>query len=178
MDDIVLLQKIAKGDSKAFESLLLRHQKAVYGLSLRLLKSPSLAEDNAQDTWIRVVKSASSFEGKSKALTWILTITKNLALNYLQKKVWEEDLSPDTESQIAQDTEGVDLQIETAEKMEKLKKTIAQLPDRQRVVLVLWMEKEKSYSELAQEMKLNVNAVKVLLFRAKENVHKLMKEDS
>jgi DNA-directed RNA polymerase specialized sigma24 family protein len=52
------------------------------------------------------------------------------------------------------------------------------LHDRQRAVLILWMQEEKSYEELAQEMKTHVGALKVLLFRAKENLAKIMQEDS
>ncbi len=178
MDDFELLQKIAKGDSKAFESLLHKHQRAVYGLSLRLLKSSSLAEDNAQETWIRVVKSAGSFEKRATVLAWIMTIAKNLALNSLEKRGWEEALSPEDENQVMADQKDMELELLQGETLQKLKAAVSQLPDRQRVALILWMEQEKSYSELAQEMKLNANAVKVLLFRAKENVQKLMKEDS
>jgi RNA polymerase sigma-70 factor (ECF subfamily) len=178
MDDIELLQKIAKGDSKAFESLLHKYQRSVYGLSLRMLKSSSLAEDNAQETWIRVVKASGQFENKGSVIGWILTITKNLALNSIEKRGWEEALSPEEENQVMADQKDLEIELSHGETLQKLKKAVAQLPDRQRIALVLWMEQEKSYSELAQEMNLNVNAIKVLLFRAKENVQKFMKEDS
>ena len=69
-------------------------------------------------------------------------------------------------------------QLENVQDIKKLKEAIAKLPDRQRVALVLWMHEEKSYAELATELDLDVNAVKALLFRAKENLAKSMKEET
>ena len=177
MEDIELLKKISNGDSKAFESLMKKHQNAVYGLSLRILGASMLAEENVQETWIRVVRSAGTFQQQEKAsvLSWILKITKNLALNILDKRGWEDQLSDEKENQISDSAEDISTTLQKAEDMKALKKAIDSLPDRQRVVLVLWMHEEKSYSELAVEMGININAVKVLLFRAKENLEKALK---
>jgi RNA polymerase sigma-70 factor (ECF subfamily) len=177
MDDYELLQKISRGDAKAFETLLKKHQRAVYGMSLRLLGSSQLAEENAQETWIRVVNAAATYQPQAAALSWILKIAKNLALNVLDKRGWEEELSPEKEDRLENEESDLELNFEQGETLQKLKNAVAKLPDRQRVALVLWMEEEKSYAELAQELKINVNAVKVLLFRAKENVQKWMQED-
>ncbi len=177
MEDIELLKKIANGDSKAFESLMKKHQNAVYGLSLRILGARMLAEENVQETWIRVVRSAGTFQQQEKAsvLSWILKITKNLALNVLDKRGWEEQLSEENENQISDSVEDISTTLQKAEDMKALKKAIDTLPDRQRVALILWMHEEKSYSELSVELGININAVKVLLFRAKENLEKALK---
>lgn len=62
MDDEVLIKKIAKGDSKAFESLFQKYKTLVYGFSRRLLVSESLAEDNAQETWMKIVQYAPQYQ--------------------------------------------------------------------------------------------------------------------
>jgi RNA polymerase sigma-70 factor (ECF subfamily) len=177
MDDVNLLEKIAKGDKKAFVALMTKYEKAVYGLGLRILKSSELAEDNAQDTWIRVVRAADQFSEPGNVKAWILKITKNLALNTLEKRGWEESLSEGQESQIEMAQEEISVTIEKAQTLQALKAAVDKLPDRQRVALVLWMFEEKSYSELSVELKINVNAVKVLLFRAKENIEKYMLQE-
>lgn len=176
INDEELLKNIAKGDSKAFELLFNRHKKSVYGLSLRILGSPPLAEENAQETWIKVVEFAKNFELRASVLSWIQKIAKNQALNILRKRGWEEELPFDSQDSIADETLSSFEALEQTEDLAMLKSAVDSLPDRQRVALVLWMHEEKSYSELAQEMNLNVNAVKVLLFRAKENVQKFLKK--
>jgi RNA polymerase sigma-70 factor (ECF subfamily) len=172
--DEKLLTKIANGDSKAFESLFTRHKNIVYGLSLRILGAKMLAEENSQDVWIKVVESADSFQAQGSVRSWILTITRNQALNTIRRRGWEEELSIDAEAKIPFDQADLTQQLETFNELEKLKESIAKLPDRQRVALVLWMSEEMSYAELAQELDINVNAVKVLLFRAKENLKNLI----
>lgn len=173
-----LLLNIAKGDSKSFELLFYKHKNAVFGLSLRLLGTRMLAEENSQESWIRVVRCAHQFEPRRPVLSWILAITKNLALNTLQKRGWESELDPDTEQSIPWSGEELSDTLEKVNSIESLKEAIQQLPDRQRVALVLWMYEEKSYSELAQELGIAVNAVKVLLFRAKENIKKWARTSS
>ncbi len=176
MSDANLLQQIQKGDSKAFESLYNKYKSAVLGLSYRILGASMLAEENAQDVWMKVINSAASFSGSESAKAWIMTITKNHALNIIKKRGWEEALPENAEAQIPDETEFQFGELSEYQKIENLKRAVGQLPDRQRVALVLWMNEEKSYSEIAQELGINVNACKVLLFRAKEAVKRIMEE--
>lgn len=176
MSDAILLQQIQKGDSKAFESLYNKYKSAVFGLSYRLLGASMLAEENAQDVWMKVINSAASFSGNESAKSWILTITKNHALNTIKKRGWEEALPEEAEAQIPAETEFHFGELSEYQKIENLKKAMELLPDRQRVALVLWMHDEKSYSEIAQELGININACKVLLFRAKEAIKRIMEE--
>lgn len=177
MSDEELIQKIAKGDSQAFEALFQRHKRAVYGFSLRLLGASMLAEENSQEVWIRVVQASTRFEPTGTALSWILRITKNLALNTIEKRGWEEELTPERQDKIELEQSDVAQVLGRTQDLEKVKRALGKLPDRQRVALVLWMQEEKTYAELSTELKINVNAVKVLLFRAKENLRKFFKED-
>jgi RNA polymerase sigma-70 factor (ECF subfamily) len=175
-----LLQKIAIGDSKAFESLFHRHKQIVYGLSLRLLGAKMLAEENSQEVWIKVATSSVNFANESKnsasARAWILTITKNLALNTIRKRGWEEPLEINQEMQIEFSQMDILSTIEENTNIELLKLAVKKLPDRQRVAIVLWMYDETNYKNIANEMDLSVPAVKVLLFRAKENIKKIMRD--
>jgi RNA polymerase sigma-70 factor (ECF subfamily) len=174
ISDEKLLAKIINGDSKAFESLFLRHKNKVYGLSLRILGAKMLAEENSQEVWIKVVEGASQYKELGSVQSWILSITRNQALNTLRKRGWEEELSPELESQLP-DLESSSFQkLQDFTDINKLKLAIDKLPDRQRVALVLWLSEEMSYSEIAQELRINENALKVLLFRAKENLKNLL----
>lgn len=177
MDDEVLIKKIAKGDSKAFESLFQKYKTLVYGFSRRLLVSESLAEDNAQETWMKIVQYAPQYQEQGSFRSWVMTVTKNTALNTLRKRGWEEELSDDSSDQIEDSSLDLVSLMENRETMEKLKRALDDLPERQRIAVMLWMQEEKSYEEIAEDLQVNLNAAKVLLFRAKQGLLKLMKED-
>lgn len=177
MSDEELLKLIIKGDSKAFESLFKKYKANVYGLSRRILGAQMLAEENSQEVWMKVISSASSFAAQGSVKSWILQITKNNALNIIRKRGWEEPLPEEKAAQIEDASLDNQEVLEAAAKADLVKAAVDSLPDRQRVAIVLWLQQELSYAEIAQAMDLNVNAAKVLLFRAKENIKKYVEEN-
>lgn len=177
MDDQALIRKIAKGDSKAFESLFQKYKALVYGYSRRLLVSESLAEDNAQETWMKIVQYAHQYQEQGSLKSWMITIAKNTALNTLRKRGWEEELENETSENIQDLSLDLLSMMENQQTLGKMRKAIEELPDRQRVILILWISEEKSYEELATDLQINLNAAKVLLFRAKQNLQKMIAED-
>jgi RNA polymerase sigma-70 factor, ECF subfamily len=86
MADDQLLALVALRDQEAFHQLYQRYANAVYRYALSILRAPHLAEDVLQETMLAVWKSAHSFRGRSKVLTWILGITRNQAHNALRKE--------------------------------------------------------------------------------------------
>lgn len=179
MSDEELLRKIVKGDSKAFESLFIKYKANVFGLSRRILGAQMLAEENSQEVWMKVISSAQSFQGKGSVKSWILQITKNNALNIIRKRGWEEELPEDQAEQIADENlNQMEVVLEEAARLDLVKAAVDSLPDRQRVAIVLWMQQELSMSEIAVQLDINVNAAKVLLFRAKESIKKFVESKS
>lgn len=83
-DDELILQ-IAQGKSGALEQLYRQTASAVYGYALSILKDAAAAEDVMQDTFVNVMQSAASYRPSGKAMAWLLTITRNLALMRLRK---------------------------------------------------------------------------------------------
>lgn len=83
-DDELILQ-IAQGKSTALEQLYRQTASAVYGYALSILKDAAAAEDVMQDTFVNVMQSAAGYRPSGKAMAWILTITRNLALMRLRK---------------------------------------------------------------------------------------------
>ncbi len=137
-----------------------------------------LAEEISQETWMRVVQAAPRFEARGSVKSWILTIAKNQCLNLIEKRGWEEALPEGGEEQIADPCESLETLLSAQQQKQRLLGAIDRLPDRQRAALVLWMQEEKSYEEVARDLKTHVGALKVLLFRAKENLLRALKEDS
>lgn len=172
VQDDELIRRIARGDSKAFESLLGRHKKSVYGLATHLMGSKAQGEEIAQETWIRVIRHAEAYAGRGSAKSWILTIARNLALNELRKRQWEEELEPNSAEKIPDGAVSFEDLLSSEEDARRVQTAMLELPDRQRVALVLFLSEDKSHSEIAVELDLQVNAVKALLMRARENLKK------
>ena len=79
--DEVLMLAFQAGDARAFEQLVQRHRSAIFNFLLRLLGDRARAEDLLQETWLKVVRSAPSYEKKAKFTTWVYTIARNLCVD-------------------------------------------------------------------------------------------------
>jgi RNA polymerase sigma-70 factor (ECF subfamily) len=83
--DEALMVRFQAGDRAAFAILVSRHKKAFYNFVLRLVRSPSAAEDLVQDVFVKVVQSAGDFKHESKFSTWAYTIARNICIDHLRK---------------------------------------------------------------------------------------------
>src|SRR6476646_2556416 len=84
-DDVRLMQLVGRGDTRAFEQLIEKHQTLVAGTVARMLGSSSDVEDIAQQVFIRVWKSARRYVPRAKFTTWLLKITRNLVFNEMRR---------------------------------------------------------------------------------------------
>src|SRR5438034_8896820 len=80
-EDVRLMRQVGRGDARAFEQLIEKHQALVAGTVARMLGSSSDVEDIAQQVFIRVWKSAPRYVLRAKFTTWLLKITRNLVFN-------------------------------------------------------------------------------------------------
>lgn len=160
---------IGKGDNKAFELLIARHQRAVYNLALRFLGDPDEAEDVAQDCFIRIYKAAASYTPDAKFTTWLYTIVRNLCFNVLRSKRQAVIVSVDDETLPELPSKEAD-QVERISK-EQLRKRVINavnlLPENMRLAVLLSKYHGLSYEEIAGIMGCSVNAIKLRVHRAK-----------
>ena len=172
-EDVRLMRLVARGDTAAFEQLIERHQTLVIGTVARMLGSNSDVEDIAQQVFIRVWKSASRYVPKAKFTTWLLKITRNLVFNELRraKRRAHAPLQADPnaeEMQLKDETkQAPDASLLEAELQEAIEKAISELPETQRLALILRRYEELSYEQIAEVLSLSVPAVKSVLFRAR-----------
>jgi RNA polymerase sigma-70 factor, ECF subfamily len=175
-EDIRLMRLVAGGDAGAFEKLVERHQALVAGTVARMLGSNSDVEDIAQQVFIRVWKSAGRYVARAKFTTWLLKITRNLVFNEMRRA----KRHPHVPVQIEPEAEELPLKDEATatpaarlleeELQQKIESAITQLPDTQRMALILRRYEELSYEEIADVLELSVPAVKSLLFRARSEL--------
>lgn len=172
-EDVRLMELVSAGDSGAFEQLVERHQRLVVGTVGRMLGNTSDAEDIAQQVFVRVWKSAKRYVPRAKFTTWLLKITRNLVFNELRRRSRhpqvplqaeseEEERPIRDENAIAPDASMLEQELQKA-----IDAAIANLPETQRLAVILRRYEELSYEEIAETLDQSVSAVKSLLFRAR-----------
>lgn len=181
-EDVRLMVLVASGDTVAFEALIERHQTLVAGTVARMLGSNSDVEDIAQQVFIRVWKSASRYVARAKFTTWLLKITRNLVFNEMRRAKRHPhvpvQIDPEAEELPLRDemTATPDATLLQEELQSKIDSAIAQLPDTQRMALVLRRYQELSYEEIAEVLELSVPSVKSLLFRARTELRERLQD--
>ena len=172
-EDIRLMELAGAGEEKAFEQLVERHQRLVVGTVGRMLGSGSDAEDIGQQVFVRVWKNAKRYEPRAKFTTWLLKITRNLVFNELRRRSRHPQVplqaEADEEERPLKDEHAVapDASLLEHELQEAVDAAIANLPETQRIAVILRRYEELSYEEIAEALDQSVSAVKSLLFRAR-----------
>ena len=180
-EDVRLMQLVSGGDMAAFEQLVERHQTLVAGTVARMLGSNLDVEDVAQQVFLRVWKSASRYVPRAKFTTWLLKITRNLVFNELRRRKRHAtnplQLEPEGEELQVKDerSQGPRELLLERELQTAVDASIAQLPENQRMALVLRRYEELSYEEIAEVLDQSVPAVKSLLFRARTELRERLR---
>lgn len=175
-DDLRLMQLVGQGDTNAFEELIEKHQALVAGTIARMLGSNSDVEDIAQQVFIRVWKSARRYVPRAKFTTWLLKITRNLVFNELRrtKRRAQVPLQPEGSGEDPTLKDDMilapDASLLETELQRTIEEAILQLPEAQRMALVLRRYEQLSYEQIAEVLELSVPAVKSVLFRARSEL--------
>jgi RNA polymerase sigma-70 factor (ECF subfamily) len=172
-EDIRLMELVSTEDMDAFEQLVERHQRLVVGTVGRMLGTHSDAEDIAQQVFLRVWRNAKRYVPRAKFTTWLLKITRNLVFNELRRRSRHPQVplrsEPEEEERPLKDEHAVapDASLLEQELQEAVDAAIANLPETQRMAVILRRYEELSYEEIAETLEQSVSAVKSLLFRAR-----------
>src|SRR6266481_1987105 len=172
-EDVRLMKLVSHGDTSAFETLVQRHQSLVGGTVVHMLGSNSDVEDIAQQVFIRVWKSALRYVPRAKLTTWLLKITRNLVFNELRRSKRHAHIplqtDPGAEEFPLKDEKNPapDASLLETELRQAIDDAITQLPESQRMALILRRYEQLSYEEISEVLDLSVPAVKSVLFRAR-----------
>lgn len=181
LEDVRLMQLVSGGDTGALEQLIERHQSLVAGTVGRMLGDNSEIDDVAQQVFVRVWKSASRYVPRAKFTTWLLKITRNLVFNELRRR------KRHAHTPLQSEPEGEEMQLKDehaqtpaaslleTELQGAIETAIGQLPETQRMAVVLRRYEELSYEEIAEVLDQSVPAVKSLLFRARTELRERLK---
>ena len=172
LTDIELIEQTLAGDQSAYADLVRRHQRFVFTLAMRFMKTREDAEEVAQDCFIKAYRSLESFQGGSKFSTWLYSIVYTTAMTALRKKRVDTDSIDDENTYIQiENTGGYDVNnVENKSRSFYVNQAIAQLLPDDATIITLFYKGEQSLEEIAQTMGMEANTVKVKLFRARQRL--------
>ncbi len=169
---------VQKGDTSAFAVLVDRYKDLVFTLSLKMLKDREEAEEVSQDTFVKIYKSLSKFNGESKFSTWIYKVAFNTCLDRLKKN---KRLQPVVDLDALAEQESISFMnvldsIEQKERKQMIQDCLHSLPGEDGFLLTLYYFEEQSLDEIAKIIGINPNNVKIRLYRSRKKLTCLLKE--
>jgi len=169
-DEPFLLARARKGDLGAFEEVVRRYQRRVYGVALRIVRAHDVADDVAQEAFVRAWRSLDRFDLSRPFGPWICRIAANLAVNHVRSPRAREEGLPDGHAETPSADPGPLGAILDAEAKRVLDEAVAGLGPEQRAVFVLRAVEEMSYDEIAEALGISPGTVMSRLFRARERL--------
>ena len=173
-----LVKKSQLGDKSAFEELVKRHQELVFSLSFKLTGNRELANDVAQEAFIRAWKAIGKFRGDSTFGTWIYRITVNTAwtLRKKAKKHYSLNIEDTQEPVVVDEKKAPELVAINSDLSLVLRKALNQIPLEQRIIVELKNIEGRSHKEIADYLDISVTAAKVRLHRAHQKLRNILEE--
>ena len=179
--DLLLIKRSKEGDLRAFDLLIIKYQAKIIALAKRWVVDIHIAEDVAQETFIKAFKSLHSFREDSAFYTWLYRIGTNTAKNYVisknrKKENTESELKNEEEyASIEQITEETPEDILLANSLkEVINKALTDLPEEIRTAISLREFEGLSYDEIAKVLSCPVGTVRSRIFRGREELNKVI----
>jgi RNA polymerase sigma-70 factor, ECF subfamily len=175
--DAELMLRVRDGDGVSFGVLLDKHRLPVVHFLYRMIQNQAVAEELAQEVFLRVYRSRATYEPTAKFTTWLFRIATHLALNSLRDGKHErlqerlDDTSSDLPArQVADSRPSVEQSMVNQARLDEVRRAVAALPEKQRAAVLMHKYREMEYSQIAKVLDCSESAVKSLLFRAYETL--------
>jgi RNA polymerase sigma-70 factor (ECF subfamily) len=186
LSDAQIMLRVKAGDDSAFEYLVQKYRRPMLSFMYRMAHSTAVAEDLAQEVFLRVYRSREKYEASAKFTTWLYRIASNLAVNHARDTRHERPENtvsldePDQDTGLTLDLPDTSLTAEQAivrrERLAAIRQRVEALPERQRMALIMHKYQQMDYRQIAEILKLSESAIKSLLFRAYETLRVQLKE--
>jgi RNA polymerase sigma-70 factor (ECF subfamily) len=175
--DLILLNRIRKGDKSAYAALINRHKSYAFTIAFRILNNREDAEEIAQDAFIQVFNSLDSFNAEAKFTTWFYRIVFNAALMYKRKKrILADDFEDSREAlQVDSLSNSSDILL-INERQAAIKNCLERLSSDDVTMITLFYLKEHSLEEIASIIEISAETAKVKLHRARKRLLEEMKK--
>jgi len=172
LTDTELVARSKDGDSAAFGELVRRGERIVYNLSYRFMRDPSLAEDMAQEAFLKAYRLLGGFRGDCSFSTWLYRVTSSVCLTELnrRKKRGEVELLPSH-------AEGAVAPPEYNDTHEIIRRCVTKLPERYASIVTLYYLEEVSYEEIANIMNIPMGTLKTWMHRARNQLKRIVEKE-
>jgi len=173
--DTQLMIGVQRDDASSFSELLGRNRNLVVNYLARMVVNRAIAEELAQDVFIRVYRSRRTYEPTAKFSTWLYRITTNVALNHFRdEKRTQNQVSLDVQDALKREAPDGAVLIEDRLVREvvarQIRHAIRALPPKQRAAVIMHKYDEMDYAQIASVLRCTPSAVKALMFRAYETL--------
>ena len=186
LSDAEVMLRVATGDDPAFDYLVEKYRRPMISFMYRMTHNQAVAEELAQEVFLRVYRSRQSYEASAKFTTWLYRIATNLAVNHARDTKHERPENtvnidePDTETGMTVDVADAGLNAEQTilrrERLAAIREQVEALPERQRMAVLMHKYQNMDYKQIAAVLKLSESATKSLLFRAYETLRETLKQ--
>ncbi len=184
--DADVMLRVKAGDQSAFDYLVQKYRRPMVSFMYRMARNSSVAEDLAQEVFLRVYRSRETYEPSAKFTTWLYRIATNLAVNHardtrherpeVQVSLDEPDEETGTTIELPDGTPTAEQVIVRRERMLAIRKKVEALPEQQRLAVIMHKYQQMDYKQIAEVLKKSESATKSLLFRAYETLREQLKE--
>jgi RNA polymerase sigma-70 factor (ECF subfamily) len=169
---------VKAGDDASFDLLLQKYRLPLVNFLFRMVRDAATAEDLAQEVFLRVYRARRQYSPSAKFTTWLFRIATNLALNSVRdNRHRRADVSIDApveEDEAPRELPAREMRIDEhmveRDRSEFIRRAVAELPEKQRVAVLLHKYEEMDYGEIAKVLECSESALKSLLFRAYETL--------
>jgi RNA polymerase sigma-70 factor (ECF subfamily) len=186
LSEAEVMLRVKAGDDGAFAYLVEKYRRAMVSFMYRMVHNAAVAEELAQEVFLRVYRSRETYKADAKFSTWIYRIATNLAVNHARDTRHErtevsvslDEPDPDTGMtlDVADGQPNVEQDIVRRERLAAIRAYVNALPERQRLAVIMHKYQGMDYRQIGEVLKLSEAATKSLLFRAYESLREKLKQ--
>lgn len=175
--DAELMLRVRDGCTVSFQLLLERHRGPVVHFLYRMVQNQAVAEELAQDVFLRVYRSRATYEPSAKFTTWLFRIATHRALNFIRDgrhekghQSLDDEVGDGMARQVEDKSSTVEQNMLKEVRLQEVRNAIEALPAKQKAAVLMHKYQELDYSQIAGALECSESAVKSLLFRAYESL--------
>ena len=186
MEDSAIMLDLSAGNMSGFDFLIQKYRKPIINFMYRMVHNQAIAEELAQEVFLRVYRSRETYRAEARFSTWLYRIATNLGVNYARDTrlertastiyLDETDSETGTSPDVADSTPSAEADLLRRERLNAIRQHVMALPERQRMAVLMHKYEGLDYKQIGDVLKLSESATKSLLFRAYQTLREKLKE--
>lgn len=186
LSDAQLMLRVREGDEACYNFLVEKYRKPIIHFMFRMVGNQAIAEELAQEVFLRVYRSRQTYRAEARFSTWLYRIGRNLGVNYARDTKYERsaqtvyldqaDPETGTTPDVADLTPSVEQDLVREERMRAIREHVLALPERQRTAVLMHKYQGMDYKQIGEVLRLSESATKSLLFRAYQTLRERLKD--